>query len=124
MFRHWFFVFSIAALAWAVLAAPARADSFELRSNSGPIRLHVERDGEVSGHYPKYNGTLSGHVDQAGEIRGIWTQPTSDHPCERARNGTYSWGLFVISSPYHKRISGAWGYCGETPQRDWELGHE
>jgi hypothetical protein len=112
---------SVASVAGALLAGPVRADSFDLRSNDGPIYLRVERDGDVHGQYPKRNGTLAGHVDDAGDIRGMWMQPTSDHPCERARNGTYSWGFFYLSSPYHRHISGAWGYCGEQPQRDWDI---
>jgi hypothetical protein len=117
------FVSAVGCLGVALLGPPAHADSFALISNDGPIQLHIEQDGDVHGRYPKLNGTIMGHVSDGGDIEGIWLQPNSEHPCREARNGTYSWGHFVMSSPYQPNMRGAWGYCGEEPQRDWEIGH-
>jgi len=103
------------------LARPALADTFELVSTDGPIRLHIESNGEVHGFYPKRQGEMFGHVGADGDIHGIWVQPRSDHPCHEMRRDTNAWGAFFISNPYHHNVAGYWGYCGEEPRRDWQI---
>ncbi len=108
----------------AVLAQPALADSFDLMSSDGPMRIRISPDGDVRGDYPKLQGTMWGHVGPDGELHGLWAQPRSDHPCREARANTYAWGSFTISSPYHHHMRGYWGYCGEEPNRDWSIEHD
>jgi hypothetical protein len=105
----------------ALMVAPVRAESINLMSEDGPIRLHIEQDGEVRGEYPKLQGIIHGHVSPDGAIHGMWMQPRSDHPCKRPRGDTYAWGFFSIRHLYQRNVAGSWGYCDEEPIRDWGL---
>lgn len=47
------------ALAVAALPGrPALADSFDLITEDGPLHLHISRDGDVHGEYPKLHGVI------------------------------------------------------------------
>ena len=67
------------------------------------------------------HGRLVGRASGDGTIEGLWLQAESDHPCNRQREGTYSWGEFVITGAGSRRPLGFWGYCGERPGRPWNL---
>lgn len=98
----------------------AEAQQFSADSSCcGPLFYSIGPDGSVRGQYPKQSGLLSGRVDAGGTATGIWTQPRSDHPCIRPRNGSYAWGRFVIQDIGTPSMSGAWGYCDEYPNRGW-----
>ena len=115
---------TLCALGFALTVAalpggPALADSFELMTQDGPLHLHISRDGDVRGEYPKLQGVIRGRVGANGSIYGMWYQPRSDHPCASMRGDTFAWGAFSITSPYRSYVSGTWGYCDEQPNRDW-----
>ena len=112
---------AIATLAFLALAGTARADRVDLMTTDGPMRLEISRNGEVDGAYPNHDGVMRGRINASGDIRGIWTQPTSDQPCREVRGGTKAWGTFYIAGIYTRRPMGLWGYCGAEPNHDWKV---
>ena len=103
------------------VSAPAWAEHVDLMSSDGPLRLEVSRSGEVTGSYASKDGEMRGRASANGDLNGIWMQPRSDHPCQEARDGTYSWGSFRITGIYGRNPAGYWGYCGERADRDWHI---
>jgi hypothetical protein len=105
---------------FALAPATAFAESFSVDSECcGALYYHVGPGGSVRGEYPKQDGRIFGTVGPEGAATGIWTQPRSDHPCVRPRNGSFAWGRFVIRNIGTPDISGEWGYCDEYPNRGW-----
>ena len=125
--RKSLFAAAIFAAAVALTTGAARADDLSFHSSDGPMYIHVGRNsGRVSGEYQqdtgaRRQGQLLGNVGPDGNLHGVWLQAESDHPCSRPREGTLSWGQFVIMNPWGRDPYGAWGYCGEQPNRSWNL---
>ena len=110
----------------AGLAAQAAELSFWRGDFDGPMEVHVAPDGMVSGHYELHGGArregrIVGHVEGPGYLRGIWLQAVSDHPCNRLREGTASWGRFIIRDAWSRHPEGWWSYCDDEPERSWQL---
>ena len=113
-------------LSAGLTVAPASADELSFYSSDGPMILDVQRDGRVHGRYRQDSGAyregrIDGRVEGRDTITGLWSQQESDHPCSRPREGVQAWGQFVITEAFGRRPVGFWGYCGEQPNRPWNL---
>lgn len=105
----------------ALLPAAAHAEAFQFSSSDGPLYVEVSPSGHVAGRYPRKNGALYGRMTEDRTVTGIWIQPRSDQPCPTAQQGSYYWGRFMLTNPYARPVYGMWGYCGEKPDRSWDI---
>ena len=118
---------AMAASLVLLVAGAAHADSLlSFDSVEGPMDIHVDDRGNVDGYFqhrasPYREGTLIGNVQAGGNIKGIWIQETSNHPCTEYREGTQYWGHFEIDDAWGPKPWGVWGHCSELPNRQWNL---
>jgi hypothetical protein len=111
---------ALAAALVSLASTVAYAQSFSADSSCcGRLFYSISEGGVISGNYPKQDGEIHGRVDGNGTASGIWTQPRSDHPCIRQKNGSFAWGRFILQNVGSPAISGSWGYCDEYPNRAW-----
>jgi hypothetical protein len=116
--------FALLSYASAMLATVSihRAEAVEYRmaTDFGPVVLEVNpSQGTVFGSYPKFSGSISGHMTQHGDIQGIWIQPRGDQPCRTPRDGSYNWGRMHFTDPSHGLVRGRWGYCDGPLDQEW-----
>ena len=109
-----------------VMIETAHADDLAFYSTDGPMWIHLGASGRVSGQYQQDSGAyrtgrLTGSIRPDGTIEGSWLQAESDHPCTHPREGTMSWGNFMITNAWGPNPYGVWGYCSEAPNRSWNL---
>jgi hypothetical protein len=111
---------AFAAAALVVAVSVARAEDLHFDSADGAMEIHVGDGGRVVGHYQR-PGRIVGHIGRDNSIEGLWFQPQSDQPCSSPREGTYSWGRFIIGRAWSNHPYGSWSYCDEVPNNDWQI---
>ncbi len=115
-----------AAIAGVLLGSGvAFAQQYAFDTDDTPIFITVAPDGSVTGTSPNSNpqrtSAFYGHINQSGTIEGIWVQAVSNSMCTRPRQGSYAWGLFVITNPGDRHVYGMWGYCDARPNHSYNL---
>jgi len=95
-----------------LVARSAGAEMISLDTDFGPVVLEVAPSGQVSGHYPSYDGELFGHADPGGTLVMTWLQPTSERECAEVRGDTAYWGT-VQWTLRGDRLTGQWAYCND-----------
>ncbi|NGZ25563.1 MAG: hypothetical protein G8345_01590 [Magnetococcales bacterium] len=89
--------------------------SSQWQSDFGPLSLTVENDVDVSGSYPKFQGTLEGFLSSEGNLEMTWFQPTSEVRCQEKKERTYYWGRVIWQVLPGGILKGKWSYCNATP---------
>lgn len=85
-------------------------------SSEGDITFR-QNGSKVSGRYSQDNGEIIGRI-KGSDLDGYWIEDHSDKRCGSQKNGRYFWGKIQWRFD-GDRFSGKWGYCEDSPSRQW-----
>ena len=102
----------------AAILCPHSAQAQGLQSawetDFGPLHLDLDRNYNISGSYPKYQGWVVGRLLSDGRINAYWMQSAGKRKCPRKVYGTPYWGVVRWRLASNGSMSGEWSYCDDT----------
>jgi hypothetical protein len=91
----------------------------------GETVFFKEPKGKFAGTYTHDNGRIYGSFQSENVFAGVWVEDEAARKCDTPSptedSRKYYWGDFSVRfNEDFSEFTGAWGYCGDSPDRSWE----